>query len=147
MERTTMNITQTKEPPQPVELKIKVRSPVSRPAIMLQTKGDENGVVGESGEELDPDAGGRSSGEESPGAHTDAARSPQVLLEKAPLSTQRLTREVRVLPAMVLPMPKWNTNSGNQNGRKDSASEDEWHSPAGKPSSPPSSIHQKPPLP
>ena len=30
--------------------------------------------------------------------------------------------QVRVLPAMVLPMPKWNTNSGNQNGRKDSAS-------------------------
>ena len=116
MERTTMNITQTKvfsrycscfffeqngsyfpsqEPPQPVELKIKVRSPVARPAIMLQTKGDENGVVGESGEELDPDAGGRSSGEESPGADTDAGRSPQFLLEKAPLPTQRLTREVK----------------------------------------------------
>ena len=85
----------SQEPPQPVELKIKVRSPVARPAIMLQTKGDENGVVGESGEELDPDAGGRSSGEESPGAETDAARSPQLLLEKAPLPTQRLTREVK----------------------------------------------------
>merc|ERR1719362_523891 len=50
MERTTMNITQTKEPPKAVELKINVRSPVSRPAIMLQTKREENGVNGDSGE-------------------------------------------------------------------------------------------------
>ena len=30
--------------------------------------------------------------------------------------------QVRVLPAMVLPLPKRNKNAANQNGRKDSAS-------------------------
>ena len=80
-----------------MELKINVRSPVSRPAIMLQTKTDENGVNGDSGEGSaeEVSSGGKSSGEESPGAETDAARSPQFLLEKAPLPTQRLTREVK----------------------------------------------------
>merc|ERR1719239_1921009 len=142
MERTTMNITQTKEPPKAVELKINVRSPVSRPAIMLQTKREENGMNADSDEGSTEEV---SSGGESPEANADAARSPQFLLEKAPQPTPRLTREVRVLPAMVLPMPKRNKNGANQNGRKDSASEEEFHTPAGK-GSPPSS-HQKPPLP
>ena len=89
------------EPPKAVELKINVRSPVSRPAIMLQMKTDENGVNnGDSGEGSaeEVSSGGKSSGEESPEADSDAARSPQFLLEKAPLATQRLTREVNINP-------------------------------------------------
>merc|ERR550517_2231020 len=109
---------------------------------MLQTKREENGVNGDSEECSTEEV---SSGGESAEAEADAARSPQFLLEKAPQPTPRLTREVRVLPAMVLPMPKRNKNGANQNGRKDSASEEEFHTPAGK-GSPPSS-HQKPPLP
>ena len=80
-----------------MELKINVRSPVSRPAIMLQTKRDENGVNGDSGEGSAEE--GKSSGEESPEADSDAAQSPQFLLEKAPpLPIPRLTREVKINP-------------------------------------------------
>ena len=80
-----------------MELKINVRSPVSRPAIMLhQTKRDENGVNGDSGEGSTEEV---SSGEESPEVDSDAARSPQFLLEKAPpLPIPRLTREVKINP-------------------------------------------------
>ena len=84
-----------------MELKINVRSPVSRPAIMLQTKRDENGVNGDSGEGSaeEGSSGGKSSGEESPEADSDAAQSPQFLLEKAPpLPIPRLTREVKINP-------------------------------------------------
>jgi len=137
LERTTMNITQTKEPPQAVELKIKVKSPVSRPAVMVQTKTESNG-----GSPKETSSADQSSGEDSPELDKEATRSPQFWPEKAPLPTPRLTREVRVLPAMVLPMPKRNKEETNQNGGRDSASEDEWHTPAGKATS-----HQKPPLP
>ena len=81
------------EPPKAVELKINVRSPVSRPAIMLQTKREENGVNGDSGEGSTEEV---SSGGESPEANADAGRSPQFLLEKAPQPTPRLTREVNI---------------------------------------------------
>merc|ERR1719495_2418916 len=137
LERTTMNITQTKEPPQAVELKIKVKSPVSRPAIMVQTKAESNG-----GSPKETSSADQSSGENSPELDKEATRSPQFWPEKAPSPMPRLTREVRVLPAMVLPMPKRSKEETNQNGGRDSASEDEWHTPAGKAAS-----HQKPPLP
>merc|ERR1719494_836678 len=145
LERTTMNITQTKEPPQAVELKIKVKSPVSRPAILVQTKTESNG-----GSPKETSSADQSSGEDSPELDKElnkeldkeATRSPQFWPEKTPLPTPRLTREGRVLPAMVLPMPKRNKEEANQNGGRDSASEDEWHTPAGKATS-----HQKPPLP
>ena len=81
------------EPPKAVELKINVRSPVSRPAIMLQTKREENGVNGDSEEGSTEEV---SSGGESPEADADAGRSPQFLLEKAPQPTPRLTREVKM---------------------------------------------------
>merc|ERR1719187_1559718 len=61
LERTTMNITQTKEPPQAVELKIKVKSPVPRPAIMVQTKAESNG-----GSPKETSSADQSSGEDSP---------------------------------------------------------------------------------
>ena len=76
-----------------MELKINVRSPVSRPAIMLQTKREENRVNSDSGEGSTEEV---SSGGESPEANPDAAKSPQFLLEKAPLPTPRLTREVNI---------------------------------------------------
>ena len=78
-----------------MELKINVRSPVSRPAIMLQTKREESGVNGEGSEEGSTEE--VSSGGESPEADADAGRSPQFLLEKAPQPTPRLTREVKKL--------------------------------------------------
>merc|ERR1712192_258591 len=105
----------------------------------MGSKREENGVNGEGSTEEASSEG------ESPEADDDVGQSPQFLLEKAPQPTPRLTREVRVLPAMVLPMPKRNKNGANQNGRKDSASEDEFHTPAGKGS--PASSQGKPPLP
>ena len=99
---------------------------------MLQSKTEENG-----GSPKETSSADQSSGENSPELDKEATRSPQFWPEKAPSPTPRLTREVtieflkgqrqrnpqvRVLPAMVLPMPKRNKEETNQNGGRDSAS-------------------------
>ena len=74
-----------------MELKIKVKSPVSRPAMMLQSKTEENG-----GSPKETSTADQSSGENSPELDKEATRSPQFWPEKAPLPTPRLTREVTI---------------------------------------------------
>ena len=78
-----------------MELKIKVKSPVSRPAIMLQTKTESNG-----GSPKETSSADQSSGEDSPELDKELdkeeTRSPQFWPEKAPLPTPRLTREVTI---------------------------------------------------